>query len=64
MGYMPVCGKTGFGKTGRKHHSPIAKSTLRQALEDLEASPSEQQRLADAALEAAQTDFNPDRIQR
>lgn len=38
-------------------------SALRRSLETLANSPSEQQRLADAAREAAQTDFNPNRIQ-
>jgi glycosyltransferase involved in cell wall biosynthesis len=38
-------------------------SALRQALEELAASPSEQQRLAKAAREAAAGDFNPERIQ-
>lgn len=38
-------------------------AVLRQALEKLAASPDEQQRLATAARQAAQTDFNPDRIQ-
>jgi glycosyltransferase involved in cell wall biosynthesis len=36
---------------------------LRHALEKLAVSTDEQQRLAAAALQAAQTDFNPDRIQ-
>ncbi len=40
--------------------SPAA---LRQALEKLAAARGEQQRLADAARKAAQTDFNPDKIQ-
>jgi hypothetical protein len=38
-------------------------ATLRKALEDLAESSDEQQRLATAAKEAAQTDFNPDLIQ-
>lgn len=38
-------------------------AALRQALERLAAAPEEQQRLAAAARQAAQTDFNPDRIQ-
>lgn len=38
-------------------------AALREALEKLAASPEEQQRLAVAARQAAQTDFNPDRIQ-
>jgi glycosyltransferase involved in cell wall biosynthesis len=37
---------------------------LRQALEKLAASIDEQQRLAKAARQAAQTDFDPDRIQK
>ncbi|MDR3564116.1 MAG: glycosyltransferase [Negativicutes bacterium] len=40
--------------------NPVA---LRQALEKLVASPADQQRLAAAARQAAQTEFNPDRIQ-
>jgi hypothetical protein len=60
---MPAA-KSGLAKNGRKSHSPIAKPTRRQSLEDLEASSSEQQRLATAALEAAQTDFNPATVQR
>jgi glycosyltransferase involved in cell wall biosynthesis len=36
---------------------------LRHALEKLAVSTDEQQRLAAAALQSAQTDFNPDRIQ-
>lgn len=38
-------------------------ATLRKASEDLAASPGEQQRLAIAATQAAQTEFNPDTIQ-
>lgn len=38
-------------------------AALRQALEKLTASPTEQQRLAAAARQAAQNDFNPDGIQ-
>jgi len=38
-------------------------TALRQTLEKLVASPDEQHRLAVAARQAAQTDFNPDRIQ-
>lgn len=40
--------------------NPVA---LSKALEDLAASPGEQQRLAMAVRQAAQTDFNPDKIQ-
>jgi glycosyltransferase involved in cell wall biosynthesis len=36
---------------------------LRQALKDLVSSPDEQQRLAAAAQQAAEGDFNPGRIQ-
>jgi len=38
-------------------------TALRQALEQLATNPGEQERLAAAAREAAQTDFNPDKIQ-
>jgi len=38
-------------------------SVLRRALEELAASPSEQERLAKSAREAAAAEFNPDRIQ-
>jgi glycosyltransferase involved in cell wall biosynthesis len=38
-------------------------SAIRSALEELAASPAEQQRLAQSSREAGATDFNPDRIQ-
>ena len=38
-------------------------SVLRRALEELAASPSEQERLAKSAREAAAAEFNPARIQ-